>query len=411
MKEVTTLTYKRIESIKPPKTRSKSFVYDSAAPGLRVKTTRSGHKAFQFYSWDKKRQVPVTITIATYNGRNLDDARKVAKRYAAALTEGRDIVTEQREFREEKDFDFHFNLWIDDQRRHGRRDIKQIESRYKNHVLPTIGHKKISWFSEDRLNQWLLSLPGRASHRGKNADKDPISRATANRCLQIIKRVFNHRTLKHIDNPAKGVEPFKETSRARYVKPDEMRRIFDALPFCTPIFADIVLMALYTGARKQNLLTMRWQDLDLASGTWTILGEFTKNGDPLAVPLLDEAVDLLKRRKVEQKANKLITPYVFPGKGESGHLQDIKRQWSGLKKKAEITTSLRFHDLRRSVGSYMAQSGQPLPVIAAILGHKDLRTTEIYARLNRKSAADGLKAGLSHMLAEADKIKAIGGEK
>ncbi len=401
------MTYRRIDDFLPDSHSTNSFVYDTDTPGLRLKITTAGKKVFEFYSWDKKEQKPVRITIATYNGKNLDEARTVAKRYAAAMTEGRDIETEQRGAREEKDFDHHFNLWLDDQRRLGHKDVVPVESRYKSHILPTIGRKKISWFTEERLAKWLLDLPNRPSRRGNNLDGGTISRATSNRCLQVVKRVFSHRSLKYVENPAKGVEQFKEISRSRYAKPDELRRLFDALPFSTPIFADVVRMALFTGARKENLLSMQWRDIDLASGTWTIPGELSKNDEAMSIPLLDDAILLLKRRKEEQKSNMTITPYVFPGNGKKGHLEDVKRQWDTLLRRAEISGNLRFHDLRRSVGSYMAQSGQPLTVIAAILGHKDLRTTEIYARLNRRAAIDGLKAGMEHMLEQADKIKSI----
>ena len=73
--------------------------------------------------------------------------------------------------------------------------------------------------------------------------------------------------------------------------------------------------------------------------------------------------------------------FVFPGPGKSGHIADPKSGWKRILTAAEIK-DFRLHDLRRTLGSWQAATGASLPVIGKSLGHHDVATTAIYARLD-----------------------------
>jgi integrase len=73
-------------------------------------------------------------------------------------------------------------------------------------------------------------------------------------------------------------------------------------------------------------------------------------------------------------------PYLIPGDKEGCHLVNISKAWNRVRKRADLK-DVRLHDLRRSVGSWLAMSGHSLPVIGKVLGHSSPRTTQIYARL------------------------------
>jgi integrase len=150
---------------------------------------------------------------------------------------------------------------------------------------------------------------------------------------------------------------------------------------------DFVLLALYTGQRRGNIVAMRWSELSqTADGQrlWTISDP--KNRETQIVPLLPEAVAVLKDRRERVAAN---SPFVFPSTGKSGHVRDIKRGWKRLRKAAKLN-NLTVHDLRRTLGSWMALSGVSLPIIGKVLGHKSLRATEVYARLQTSAARDAM---------------------
>lgn len=195
-------------------------------------------------------------------------------------------------------------------------------------------------------------------------------------------------------NPAKGVRKFKEQSRDRFLQSDELPRLFKALQLePNDAVRDYVLLSLFTGARKGNVLSMRWEQINFDRATWAI--PMTKNGESHTVPLVESALQILHIRRARIK-----TDWVFPSHGVTGHLVEPKKAWKRILERAEIK-DLRLHDLRRSLGSWQAVTGASLPVIGKTLAHKHVNTTAIYARLNldpvRESMDKATKAMLESM--------------
>ena len=122
-------------------------------------------------------------------------------------------------------------------------------------------------------------------------------------------------------------------------------------------------MALLTGARGANVQAMRWADVDLDRGLWLIAAAEAKAGKPLCVPLSPQAV-------VDSPAHReriAASPWVFPSRGKTGHIIEPKGAWKRICKAAGLA-DCRPHDLRRSLGSWMAISGASLPVIGKSFG-------------------------------------------
>jgi integrase len=144
-------------------------------------------------------------------------------------------------------------------------------------------------------------------------------------------------------NPAYAVKRFKEVSRERFLSVQEMKRFLDALGNepCE-IVRDYLYMSLFTGARRSNVQAMRWQDIDTESMQWVI--PVTKNGKPHIIPLVEQAIDILKC--IRLKTN---NEWVFPSaKSKSGHLENPMPIWNDVLKRAGIE-NLRIHDLRRTL--------------------------------------------------------------
>jgi len=195
-------------------------------------------------------------------------------------------------------------------------------------------------------------------------------------------------------NPAQGITKFKLKSRDCFVQSGELPRLFDALATANTDTRDFVLLSLLTGARKGNVLTMCWCDIDTDQNYWRIPD--TKNGEPLTVPLVPEAVGILKARREQQTAS---NPWVFPGSGRPGHLTSPKGAWQTVLKQAGLE-NLRIHDLRRSLGSWQAFLGANLAVIGKSLGHKDLASTLIYSRLDLDPVRESVERATSAMFAD-----------
>jgi integrase len=179
------------------------------------------------------------------------------------------------------------------------------------------------------------------------------------------------------DNPAKGVERNHEEKRQRYLSAAEIATLSTALAeHEDKQAADIVRLLLLTGARKGEVLAMRWQDLDLAEGIWTKPSAHTKTKKPHRVPLSAPAKQLLSELRDAAKAD---AEFVFPGRYD-GHRVKLDRAWVEICRSAKIA-SARIHDLRHTYASVLASHGLSLPIIGALLGHTQPATTARYAHL------------------------------
>jgi integrase len=196
------------------------------------------------------------------------------------------------------------------------------------------------------------------------------------------------------ENPATRIQMFSEESRDRFVQPEELPRLFQAIAEeADPAVRAVVLTALLTGARRTEVLTMRWDEVSLTRAEWRI--PQTKAGRPHLLPLPHALVATLRSlSRVEGN------PYVFVGQHGVGHLHDMKRAWERIRMKAGIR-DVRLHDLRRTVGSWLAGSGESLPLIGTVLNHRDVSTTAIYARLNLDPVRQALERNASRMLEAA----------
>ena len=208
----------------------------------------------------------------------------------------------------------------------------------------------------------------------------------ANRVIAVASKMFSlaQRWNMRTDNPCKGIERNDEYKRKRYLSADELTQLTKALAsHPNKQTADIIRLLLLTGARRGEVLSMRWADLDLTTGTWSKPASSTKQREAHEVPLSAPARQLLSEIRDEQARahpRRPLSEYVFPGGGNAGHVVEVKRAWRQLCKAAGIT-GLRIHDLRHSFASQLASGGASLPLIGALLGHSNPATTHRYSHL------------------------------
>jgi len=223
----------------------------------------------------------------------------------------------------------------------------------------------------------------------------------ANRIVEFIRAIFNWSSDKtdtkinfwKVQNPAVDVESFHEKPRMVFLKPDELLRFNDALQTETHLdLKDFLTLAITTGARRSDIFSARWQDVEWERSIWQV--PFPKNGESYNVQLLPAALDTFNRRRSEIPDSE---PYVFPGVGKSGHLTDLKKPWNEFRKRAQLA-KFRMHDIRHTHASYAAMAGVSLKTIQAQLGHKSMQSTMVYSHLLDESVRDGRKAGQAKML-------------
>ena len=170
------------------------------------------------------------------------------------------------------------------------------------------------------------------------------------------------------DNPFRKVsKPIAAPGRVRFLSDAERTQLIAACKLSTSsALLHIVVLALSTGMRLNEIRTLRWSDIHL-DREWLTL-ELTKNGDRRGLPITGYALDLLTARHAKRTSG---VEYVFPGQKE-GRPIEIKKAWETALAKAKIE-NFRFHDLRHSAASYLAMNGASPVEIAAVLGHRTLQ--------------------------------------
>ena len=164
--------------------------------------------------------------------------------------------------------------------------------------------------------------------------------------------------------------------RVRYLDDDERYRLLEACKqSANSQLYTIVVLALSTGMRKGEILSLKRRDIFLKEG-FVILDK-TKNKERRRVPIISHAHDVLSNYL---KIARLDTDYVFPSKDGQQPI-DIKRPWEVAITKADIK-DFRFHDLRHSCASYLAMNGATQRDLMEVLGHKTVQMTKRYSHLS-----------------------------
>lgn len=369
-------TKRVLEKIETP---SKLTTYhDTHVKGLKLVVHPTGNKVFIHYRKIEGR--PERIKIGPFPEITVEQARVKVGELNAQIAKGINPNDKGRTEHVNWTLDEFFDLYIERYAKLHKKTWRVDINRYKFHLKAWGGKRKLSVFKK-------LDIQGLHIKVGKNSGI-----YAANRLLALVQVIFN----KAIEwgwehpNPAHGIKKYKEESRDRHLQADELNRFFDAVSKePNEIIRDYVLISLLTGARRSNVLAIRWSDINFEGATWFI--KETKNGTPQTIPLLPAAIEILQARQEQA-----ISEFVFPGTGESGHLAEPKKGWKRILAWAGIE-GLRIHDLRRSLGSWQASTGASLPVIGKTLNHKDIRSTSIYARVDLDPVRNAMDKAVNAM--------------
>ena len=232
-------------------------------------------------------------------------------------------------------------------------------------------------YSPTLLNRRIATIE-RREIRAVHAEIGRHHPTAANRWLEVVRRLF---TIAAIDfdhaggNPAEHVQAFPETKRDRRLTAKESQRLLAVLDgHDNQSHADLVRLALFTGARRTNVFRAATDQFDLDERTWTIPASEAKSGRTMLLPLEARAVAVVARR-IKQADGE----WLFPGRRHGKPMADFTKPFAAILKTAKIT-GLRFHDLRRSLASFMADTNASEFVVATALCQSERGVTGRYAR-------------------------------
>ena len=301
----------------------------------------------------------------------LTDARQWAQNTESAIREGRYFKNSQAK----------------------KRTLNDAIDRYTKEILPRkkdkgyIQKKHLLWWKESLGHYTLadVTTPLIIEHRAKlTGQKNKFGRiigdSTTNRYITTLGHVFSVaiNEWEWLEaNPVGRIKKLKEPrGRVRFLSDKERNTLLAACQESkTEALYPVVVLALSTGARRMEILNLKWKDVDLKRKA-IVLHE-TKNDERRVLPLHGFALSLLK--ELHAKRN-LRTDYVFPSDKKNQPI-DIRTAWENAVVNAEIK-DFRFHDLRHTAASYLAMNGASLAELAEVLGHKTLQMVKRYAHLS-----------------------------
>lgn len=270
--------------------------------------------------------------------------------------------------------------------------LKELIERYKKDYVGQLKSGKdrirhLNWW-QGELGAYMLSdirPPLIVEHKEKLL-QETIKRggkrspATTNRYLAALSHMFTIGMKDYgwvEENPVLKISKPKEPrGRVRFLSDKERKALLKACKAHSDTLYTIVVIALSTGARKNEIMSLCWSDVDTKRGS--IILHDTKNGERRTLPLQGHALELVKERS---KIRSLHTKLLFPSRRNPKKQMEIQRIWDDAIIVAKIE-NFRFHDLRHSAASYLAMNGASIAEIAEVLGHKTLQMVKRYAHLS-----------------------------
>jgi len=372
------LTEQRIADLKA--VNSTIYVHDARMPGLSVRVTKAGVKSYVFTKKVNGRFLRVTLGKTA--GMSLSAARMAASGHHGDIAKGVDIAAMRRSAKATAGAKamtltdaYERFLTLKDRRSSTKSDYERL---WRLHLPDHLKRKPLADVTQSDVERLKTEL----------GSKTP---RTANKVVVLISAIMS-KSGRWADNPARGVERFEERVRTRRLNAEELARLWQALDGgAGSLWADFFKVLILTGARRDALCSMRWQDLDLASGVWVVPAAWSKNRREMAIPLTNIAVKLLQRR--QQKRTR--SPWIWPSAdAKVGHVVNPEKPWRAFLKAADIKEKVSLHDVRRTLGSNLAKSGATAAVISKALGHVSAQSAKAYVHLDVEPARLAIEKAL-----------------
>jgi len=368
--------------------QSRDVRWDNAVPGLGVRIYPSGRKTFVLsYRFGLRKRL-MTLGDFDPSGGGPDAFRKRARRHLTALEDGNDPLEERRRKVQAKTFGELLDRYITDHAKRHKKSWLQDQQRLERHIPKKWRAQKATAITDDDITELHRRI-------GEHAPYE------ANRLVEILRKAFNLAPRwRYVDpgapNPARGIQRFREVSRKRWVRPEEIRDLSTAIDAEPNIYIRAAIwLYLLTGLRRSELLQAKWADVD-----WTrrqLRLPQTKSGEEQIAALSGPAIALLQ--SIPRQDN---NEFILPGVKRGRHLVGVDAPWQRIRAAAGVN-DVRLHDLRRTVGSWMTQARVDLNTVKDALRHSSVSTTLIYARLGSDPAREAFEEHGRRIMAAAGK--------
>ena len=369
-----------IDELSVPEGKSKDEISFSDVPGLRVVVSRKS-KTFMFRGVFNGKKI--STTLGKYPEMSLDQAINIVLAFQNKLKMGINPIDEIKKIENIPTLAHFFYKVYLPLAKLNKKSWKDDVSRFKNHIEPTLGNIQLNQITSAMLSDLMLEI--------KTEDR---ANATVNRSRALLSSMFNVAFEREIieQSPMSRVKKLVEQNQIeRYLSDDELKRLMNVLAnhhahdIDNQIIVGIVEMLLLTGARKGEVLNLKWSDLDENNHLWKL--NENKSGKPRIIQLNSQAQQIIRRM-----SRKYL--YVFANPKTGLPFNDIRKTFQKILEAAQIE-NFRIHDLRHNFASMAVNNGCDIYVVQHLLGHASPTTTQRYAHLRQDTLRNA-----SEMLAE-----------
>jgi len=413
--ERVTLTKTAINSMALPAVGERR-VYDEVTPQLAVRLRPSG-RSYIVVLWDRERHRKTTRTLGKCSTLTPEQARTKAQRVVGQVADGSDIRRERDESATVRQLLTAWHL----EKRKGTRTADELRDKVL-HYLGKLADRPAREIEREDVGRIHTDIATTARKRVFKRVEGSVQAveigkaglpATADKWRASLHAVYAWGQRKGLvrDNPCEGIpQAFdtKKAARTNYLRGDSLLTFWAALEADADAdVRDLIKIMLYTGQRRGNALAMRWAEIDLTAGVWSLDATQTKQSKAQTTPLVSQALLILHARFQD-----CATPWVFPavriGKdGGIGCMSEtrLRDAWARICAAAGIE-GLRPHDLRHTSGSWLARLGASEAIRQKALGHQTPAMAARYSHLELDPVADALQRVANAVEAEATKTAA-----
>lgn len=216
-------------------------------------------------------------------------------------------------------------------------------------------------------------------------------KTTANKVVEQLRHMYNmaidwEYLPVDFKNPVRKIKKYPTYPSREFVTQEQMPRLLQVVnEYPDRQAANVVKIALLTGMRFSEILNLKWEDVNLESGFLLLNGDKTKNGRAHYLPMPESLIKLFK--SIRQVRN---NPYVFPGRFEGSRRYHVDAEWRKIRILAGIP-KVRFHDLRRTVGSWLIEQTGSLALVGTVLNQTNAHVTRIYSLYHVNQVKDELQ--------------------
>jgi integrase len=338
-------------------------VYDTRTRGFLLRVSAAGVKSWCiFYRHHRRNR---RLTIGRYPDLSLADARKLAHKHLRDVAHGADPAGDKHESRVADTFGELAAQYLEEHAKKQKRTWKEDERILDKDLLPAWKNRKAADIDRRDVKALLDTIVERGS---------PIA---ANRTLALMSTIFNYGVEEEVVqvNPAYRLKhPGEEHERERVLRDNEICALWKVLESEPLAIAAVFKLGLLLAQRRGEILGMAWNELDLQAGWWELPAERVKNKSAHRVPLVGEALSLLRELRARRVGD---SPWVFPGPRRRPIANPQK--WIARIRES-CGFEFHYHDLRRSAASGIASLRIPRLIISKLLNHKERGITRVYDR-------------------------------